>query len=164
MKKYMHHYCLGLFWVAILTMIWTGCGAPEQKQSPTATHSHHHDPPHGGSLIQLGNEQYHLELVMDQDLSLMQCYVLDGHLEHFIRLGQEEILCETTLSSGLKTNLVFQATASRSTGETVGDTAEFQADLAPLNGEITFEGIIQKVHIRNSSFTNIPFSFPGGNE
>ncbi len=38
------------------------------------------------------------------------------------------------------------------------------ADLAPLNGENTFEGIIQEVHIRSSSFTKIPFSFPGGNE
>jgi len=101
---------------------------------------------------------------MNQDLTLMRCYVLDGHVEHFIRLAQEAIHCETTLSSGLTTNLVFQAIASRSTGETVGDTAEFQADLAPLNGENTFEGIIQEVHIRNSSFTKIPFSFPGGNE
>ena len=101
----------------MVSMICTGCDAPEQKHSSSAPHGHHHDPPHGGSLIQLGNEQYHLELVMD-----------------------------------------------RSTGETVGDTAEFQADLAPLNGENTFEGIIQEVHIQNSSFTKIPFSFPGGNE
>ena len=164
MKKYIHNCCLGLLGTAMVSMICTGCDAPEQKHSSSAPHGHHHDPPHGGSLIQLGNEQYHLELVMDQDLTLMRCYVLDGHVEHFIRLAQEEILCETTLSSGLKTNLVFQAIASRSTGETVGDTAEFQADLAPLNGENTFEGIIQEVHIQNSSFTKIPFSFPGGNE
>ena len=164
MKKHMRHCCLGLLGMAMVSMIWTGCDAPEQKHSSSAPHGHHHDPPHGGSLIQLGNEQYHLELVLDQDLTLMRCYVLDGHVEHFIRLAQEEIHCETTLPSGLKTNLVFQAIASRSTGETVGDTAEFQADLAPLNGENTFEGIIQEVHIRSSSFTKIPFSFPGGNE
>ena len=104
-------------------MIWTGW-------TPRSKSTHH---PHPMAtimilpmedLIQLGNEQYHLELVLDQDLTLMRCYVLDGHVEHFIRLAQE-IHCETTLSSGLKTNLVFQAIASRSTGETVGDTAEF---------------------------------------
>ena len=111
----MRHCCLGLLGMALVSMIWTGCDAPEQKHSSSAPHGHHHDPPHGGSLIQLGNEQYHLELVLDQDLTLMRCYVLDGHVEHFIRLAQEEIHCETTLSSGLKTNLVFQAIARRST-------------------------------------------------
>ena len=52
-------------------------------------------------------------------------YVLDGHLEHH-RLAQEEItvkpLCHPVLNES-----ELQAIASRSTGETVGDTAEFQA-------------------------------------
>src|SRR5688500_557791 len=44
----------------VALVLLAGCG--ESKHSG---HGHHHTPPHGGTPVILGNEDYHLEFVLD---------------------------------------------------------------------------------------------------
>jgi hypothetical protein len=58
-----------------------GCGGGSTEPAATETgHDHAHGiaGPHGGSLIELGNEEYHAELVHDDAAGTITVYVLDS--------------------------------------------------------------------------------------
>ena len=48
-------------------------------------HHHHHDEehkaPHGGTLVALGDHQYHAEIAWDETAKTITVYVLDGEAE-----------------------------------------------------------------------------------
>jgi hypothetical protein len=170
-----HPYPTGLFtWLfSLLCLIWTGCGDAsdvaehDHDHGEEANHAHaghHHDPPHGGTVIRLGDELYHLEWVRDEEAGLMRCYVLDGHMEQFIRIDQTEIIVLVNGPDGTMLPWSFVAAENRATGETIGNTSEFQARLPELPNQNKFEGTIPEVHIQGNRFENIAFQFPEGNE
>lgn len=131
-------------------------------QSPvTAKHEHH--PPHGGTPVVLGDELYHLEFVRDTDAGALQVYVLDGELENFIRCAMPafEIAADV---DGTPTALVFQAVANPATGETVGDTALFEAHADWLKNTHEFNATLKTITIRGTTFNAVEFNFPRGNE
>ncbi|WP_339907795.1 hypothetical protein [Symmachiella dynata] len=70
--------------VAIGMFTMAGCsGEPdiEHPDVPTNTegqHDHGHEGPHGGHIIELGDEQYHAELTHDEATHSVTVYILDG--------------------------------------------------------------------------------------
>ena len=124
---------------------------------------HHHEPPHGGTAVVLGDELYHLEIVRDAEAGLLTCYVLDGHMEHFVRLEQPEITM-TVSQDDDETVLTFKAIANRATGETIGDSSTFRAEAEWIKSVSSFKATLPQIQIRGSSFGDIRFSFPQGNE
>ena len=160
---------IGLLLTVILVSV-IGCGKKESNHQHAdhsqthAAHSHHHEPPHGGTVIRLGDELFHMEWVEDTEAGIMRCYIMDGHLEQFIRIKQEsfDVLVKTMDSQEI--SWTFQSVENRATGETVGNTSEFHAQLSALPNQNTFEGTIQTVHILGQQFENITFKYPEGNE
>ena len=39
--------------------------------------------------VELGEHQYHLELLKDEEAGKMKAWILDGHLENFIRVKSQ---------------------------------------------------------------------------
>lgn len=156
--------------LAVILAVVTGCGKKESnhqhanKSHHHTSHSHHHEPPHGGTVIRLGDELYHMEWVKDSEAGIMRCYIMDGHLEQFVRIAQEtfEVLVRPT--EGQQITWIFNAVENRATGEQVGSTSEFHAQLSELPDQNTFEGYIKNIHILEQRFENISFKFPEGNE
>ena len=72
----------------LLTTSFTGCAdtdsntatAPATKSGSEAVDSHAHptEGPHHGDLIELGNEEYHAEILHDEDAGTVTIYVLNG--------------------------------------------------------------------------------------
>src|SRR5271157_4155067 len=112
--------------LALPVALATGCSRTPSAASSGQPHRHEHHPPHGGTPVVLGDEAYHVELVLDSSAGILQAYVLDGELENFIRSSAPsvEIVAEV---GGAPRNLVLAAVANPATGETVGDTSLFQA-------------------------------------
>ena len=127
--------------LAMIFLCVIGCGKkeshhPHADHSQTHTaHSHHHEPPHGGTVIRLGDELFHMEWVKDTEAEIMRCYIMDGHLEQFIRIAQEsfEVLIKPT--NGQEVSWTFQAVENRAIGEKVGNTSEFHAQLSVAGSE-----------------------------
>lgn len=71
-----------LTFTALLTV--AGCGTPEDAQpkddKKPGEHAHDHptEGPHGGHLIELGQEEYHAELVHDDATKAVTIYLLDS--------------------------------------------------------------------------------------
>ncbi|HEY8995109.1 MAG TPA: hypothetical protein VIM71_10640 [Lacunisphaera sp.] len=141
----------------------TGCGKPEPTKPTAAAHQHEHHAPHGGTPVVLGEEAYHLELVLVADEGKLQAFVLDGEMENFIRCPAPsfEVIA---MVAGEKRPLTFTAVADTATGEKVGDTALFEAQADWLKTTKQFDAVLTSLTIKGTEFANVPFNFPAGND
>jgi hypothetical protein len=150
--------------VAALAIALGSCSRNEPARAattPVAKHEHH--PPHGGTAIVLGNETYHLELVLDAGTGRLTAYVLDGEMENFVRVKAPAI--EIVATVGAESHpLTLRAMANAATGETVGDTSQFEANAGWLKTAATFDGRLVALEIRGTKFENVAFNFPKGND
>jgi hypothetical protein len=129
-----------------------------------AGHSHHeHKPPHGGTPIELGEEEYHLEFVRDAEAGKLQAYILDGHLEFFVRIAAPSFAIAAQVG-GKEETLTFQPVASSATGEAVGNTSLFEAKADWLKSATNFEAVLKEITIRTRTYTNVSFNFPKGRD
>jgi len=67
---------------ALLSAAFPACGKEEKAPTPPATGAHAHPPaPHGGELLDLGENEYHLEMIHDHDGGNVTVYVLGKDLK-----------------------------------------------------------------------------------
>ena len=125
--------------------------------------AHEHHPPHQGTLVELGEEFAHLEVVLDAKTGTLTAYSLDGEAEKAVRLKQAEIVIAISGVKGLET-LALKAQESPLTGEKPGDSSEFSVQADALKGVAKFDGIVKAVTTRGTDFKNVKFNFPKGNE
>ena len=140
---------------------------PLPAASPMATvvvkanDEHEHSAPHGGTLVELGEEFAHLEIVLDAATGKLTVFALDGEAEKAVRLKQPEI--EITIANPA-TVVKLSGVANSLTGETASDTSEFAGQSDALKSAARFEGVIRAVTIKGQSFKGVTFNFPKGNE
>ena len=73
--------------LGLLAGLMVGCGPRADEGKPPAPPARHeHVAPHGGTAVELGKEEFHLELVLDTTAGRLTGYVLDGELESFVRI------------------------------------------------------------------------------
>lgn len=141
-----------------------GCSKTENAAPKTeAVHKHEHHPPHHGTPVVLGDEEYHIELVRDGAAGKLQAFVLDGELENFIRITPESFDIAAKVS-GRDETLTLKAVANSATGETVGDTSLFEGQADWLKTATNFDATLMAVNVRGNNYTNVAFNFPKGND
>ncbi|MDA0590678.1 MAG: hypothetical protein O2820_21485 [Planctomycetota bacterium] len=144
-------YCL-----ALLTTVLIGCGDPDgdvsevQTADVDAAHAeaaasgHHHDAPHGGHLIPLGDHEYNIELVFSAEPRELHAYVLGGHAEKAIALELESFDFDQEDEEGNEVEIVL--TANPQEGDKEGTASRYTAkgdaipasikDLEDLHGHV----------------------------
>jgi hypothetical protein len=155
---------LGICASGLVLLVLCRCGketALEQKDKAPAKHEH--KPPHGGTPVVLGHEEYHVELVLEAATGTMQAYVMNGELEEFVRVSAPSFEVAAKRPGGEET-LVFKAVPSRATGETVGDTSFFTAQAEWLKTAKTFDAVLKELKVQGSVYQNVAFNFPKGND
>ena len=158
------HLAVRAFIVFALLAFTTSCGRkPANAGTSAAPPAHEHKSPHGGTAVVLGEETYHIELVLDASTGTLQAFVLDGEMETFIRTAASDLVIETTIN-GKPETLELKATANSATGEVVGDTALFETRADWLKTTREFDGTLKTITIRGTTFTDVKFNFPKGNE
>lgn len=131
------------------------------KKSGTAeghAHAHAHTAPHGGTLVELGEHAYNLELLRDRASGKLTAWILDGHAENPVRIKAPSIAL-IAMPGGKYTPLPLQAVANPITGETVGDTSQFEAQADWLKTADEFAGIVT-IEIRGAKFDQVSYSLP----
>lgn len=152
-----------LIQLLLICAIVTGCGQsqPDAAAPPPQAHAHH--PPHGGTPVVLGDEVYHIEMVLDPPTGTLQAYILDGEMENYVRSTMESFAITAKLP-GHDESLRFQAVTNRATGETVGDTALFAVQANWLKTQSNFDAVLKQIIIKGQTFENVRFNFPKGND
>lgn len=130
------------------------------NQMKEATHEHH--APHGGTLVEFGEEFAHFEIVLDAATGELTAYALDGEAEKSIALTQAEIEIEIEKPSRFVVKL--EARENALTGETKGATSEFRGRSERLKNLKDFDAAVKSITIRGREFKNVAFNFPKGNE
>ena len=110
----------------------------------------------------MGEEEYHVELVLDASAGKLQAFILDGELENFVRIPEASFEIAVKLPGEEKV-LTMKAVANRATGETVGDTALFETQAEWLKTTPIFNAVIKELTVRDNKYQNIAFNFPKGN-
>jgi len=152
-----------------LATLLAGCGGTDDHAGHDHgndhghDHKHEHRPPHGGTAVVLGREAFHLELVRTAETGLLTCYVLDGHMESFVRIPATSLELETTVSNQTS-KVALLPVANAATGEKPGDTSQFEAKADWLKTTTNFSGRFPSLTVRGVSFTDVTFRFPEGNE
>ena len=159
--------CLLPALVAFFCAIVAGCAKKDahagHDHAAAAPAKHEHHAPHDGTAIVLGKEEYHLEFVLDAAAGKLTAYALDGELENFIRVKALSFEVVATVGTEKKP-LTFQAIANPATGETVGDTSQFEAQADWLKTTRSFDAVLTSLKIRNATFLRVAFNFPKGND
>ena len=158
--------------------------APSPQGTPTAqahghghehehAHEHEHVAPHGGTLVVLGDEFAHVELVLDPAVGSLTAYVLDGHAEKAIRLRRPRVsLILDAVGVGdaqpaklpKPLELALLAVANPLTGETAEDSSQYAGGADQLKGVKRFTARLPELTVRGREFKDIAFKFPEGNE
>lgn len=159
MKAIAQHLAL----LTLFAVIVAGCGdKPDQGPTAKKASGHHHEPPHGGTGVELGDHHAHLEFLVDKASGTMTAYVLDAHMENFVRLPAPSIDLSVK-AGGAEQSLKLLPVANTATGETVGNTSQFQAQADWLKTTVSFQATVREVTVRGSTFTNVSFEFPSSN-
>ena len=144
----------------VASFFLTSCAKNDAGAGKSAGHTH--TAPHGGSLFELGEHAYSLELVREAGEGKLIAYLLDGHAEQFIRIKATAFDATATVG-GEHRPITFKAVANTATGETAGDTSQFEAEADWLKTTATFDLTLPHLEIRGNVYTNITLNFPKGN-
>lgn len=118
-----------------------GPAPPTVSTPPPATldpHDHPTEGPHGGGLIELGNEEYHAELVHDEATGRVTIYLLDSAAKS----------AAMTEAAELKVNLSHEGQAEQfvlfsnpQAGDALGTASRFDSTDPELAEELDHEGV-----------------------
>jgi len=103
--------------------------APAAKSEPGAggeKHDEHVHPtmgPHGGQLIEAGNEEYHLELIHDEAAHKITVFLLDGTAKRSVTTGTEPITINLVVDGK---PVQFSLPAARQNTDPAGTTSRFE--------------------------------------
>jgi hypothetical protein len=120
------------------------------------SHAHVHTAPHGGTLVELGNHAFNVELLRDPATGKLTAWILDAHAENFVRIASPAIEV-VAMPGGKFTPLSLAAVANPATGETVGSTSQFEVQADWLKTSGPFSGIVT-VEIRGTKFEKVAFA------
>jgi hypothetical protein len=132
-----------------------------------AEHDHKaHVAPHGGALVSVGDHFANVEFVLDAASGKLTAYVLDGCAENAVRIKQKELSLKFELVDGLDSTLELKmkSVGNVLTGETEGDSSQFEAQSDALKKVKTFEAILEAIEIKGQKAKDVDFNYPKGNE
>ncbi len=123
---------------------------------------HHHVSLHkaeGASMTALGKHFAHMEMRLDGKSGKLTLWITDGEAEKSIRLKHKEISMHLTIK-GKNKAVKLSAVANKLTGETLGDTSQFETQIDELKGVKEFDGIIPRIVIKGKEFNSTRFKYP----
>ncbi len=143
--------------------------APTRPTADADTQAHVHAAPRGGTLVELGDHEANVELLLDASAGRLTAYLLDAHAENPIRESAAALHCRVTSvrdAAGQRAvdwELALLPIANVLTGETVGSTSEFAAQDDRLRGLHTATGLFDKLHVRGGDYREVSFTVAARN-
>jgi len=134
--------------MALGLMIFAGCGGgdPSDTSSTAGSHDDHDDHgdhdhpsegPHHGGLIELGNEEYHAELVHDDDAGTVTIYLLGSSAKSAVPIEATELLINLSHDGEAEQ---FTLAASPDAGDPAGKSSRFVSTDEELAEDLDHEG------------------------
>lgn len=121
-------------WMGVVGILWiaSGCngggeGYEEVEHAPVVEEDadHHHDEhgPHGGHLIELGNHEYHAEIVFDAETKKITVYILGAEPDEPYAIAQSEVTFNLMYD---ETSEQLKLAAAPQEGDAEGKSSRFE--------------------------------------
>ncbi len=122
--------CISAIAMSLGLILFSGCGEGDKPAASAKTdghadhddHDHPSEGPHHGGLIELGNEEYHAELVHDDDAGTVTIYLLDSAAKKSVPIEATEL--QINLSHDGEAEQ-FTLAASPDAGDPPGKSSRF---------------------------------------
>lgn len=116
--------------------------------------------PHGGVLVELGDHFGFLEVVLDAEAGTLTTYVLDGGAEQAVRIAQPTLSLVFEAPAALAgQTLELAGRANVLTGETVGDTSQFDLTHEAFKGQSSLTARVVELSVKGQTFHGIAVRF-----
>lgn len=136
-------------------------------------HHHHHADkgPHGGALVAIGEDDAHLEIVLDGETGKLTAYALDGEAEKPISIKQAKLQLALTLEPAgggadkkhdLPDSTLLLMLDAVSPAD--GLATEFSGQKDELKGVERFDAALTSITVGEKQFKGVNFKYPEGNE
>lgn len=148
--------------IRILLLLGLGVGltaCSKHDHDHAAGHDHHghaHTAPHGGNLVEIGEHQFNVELLLDPAAGKLTAWLLDAHAEHFVRSAAPGLDAVFQVA-GETRPLTLLPVANSATGETIGNTSQFEATAEWLKGAGPLAGEFPRLEFRGAVFSAVKF-------
>jgi hypothetical protein len=146
---------MNLFTVSFLSfsslVLLAGCGSPTAptKAPPSAAHEEHaHEHPshgpHEGELIELGKEEFHLEMTHDDATHTVALYVLDGAAKAAVPIDATELMLNLVVDSK---PVAYKLPAKRQSADPEGKSSCFELSDEKLCTALDAKGTTGRVNL-----------------
>ncbi len=125
--------------IVVLAVVGCGSSPPPTKDTTHTEHAvddHPSEGPHGGSLIELGTEEYHAEFVHDDAAKSVTIYILDSTAKVNEPIDAAEITINLQHEGRGEQ---FTLSASADSSDPVGKSSRFVSTDAELGEELDHE-------------------------
>ncbi|MCG6154604.1 hypothetical protein [Rubinisphaera margarita] len=112
-------------------------GQAESGGHDHAEHDHPTEGPHHGELIELGNEEYHAEIIHDETAGTVTIYILDAAAKMQVPIESAEVIVNTT-HDGQPAQHTLQASPDENDPE--GKSSKFVSSESDLAAHLHQEG------------------------
>jgi hypothetical protein len=136
--------------LAMLVCGMAVAGMAVMQAAPRAAHDHGHghahptEGPHHGSLIDLGKEDYHAELVHDEKADTVTIYILDGAAVKAVPIPAKQITLNMRAAGKPQQ---FTLTATRQKDDPEGSASAFTATGKPLCQAMDAHGATGRLNV-----------------
>lgn len=128
-------------------------------------HEHHaHTAKYGGALVEVGDHVGQVEFVLAKDTGKLVVYIMDGHAENPVRVAWPAFNFDVTVGGAAPVSVSATPVANPLTGETVGDTSQYEATVEALKGAEAFDVTIPPFEFRGVQIDAISFKYPEGKQ
>ncbi len=132
---------------ALVAIFFAGCFNNESpnlesvaaptKMDTHASHDHPTEGPHQGDLIELGNEEYHAEIIHDEDTGTVTIYILNGSATEQVPIDTPEVAINAKREGNPEQ---FKLAASPDTGDPQDQSSRFVSTDKKLAQALDEEG------------------------
>lgn len=146
-------------------------GHDEGKEAHDHAHHHHAETgPHQGTLVAIGEDAAHLEILLDAETGKLTAYVLDGEAKNTVAIKQATLELGVSIGQGDAAKkkgelpdvhtITLTAVAPNEQGEATGFTGHSDE----LKGAKEFDAALSTITVAGKEHNGVSFNFPKGNE
>ncbi|ADG66515.1 hypothetical protein Plim_0668 [Planctopirus limnophila DSM 3776] len=134
--------------------LMAGCGGEPSSAKQTTTsatpakphddhgHAHSAEGPHHGQLVELGNDEYHAEVVHDDEAGTVTIYLLDGSAKNSVPIEATDVIVNVSLEGKAEQ---FKLPATPDTNDPAGKSSKFVSQDKVLCEKLDAHGVSAKL-------------------
>ena len=123
-----------------------GCGGDSATTSSNTGSGaqHEHEAPHGGHIIELGSEEYHAEIIHDDDTHTIGIYILDSEAQGAVAIGAKSVTINVVADNH---PAQYTLSAAPQTGDMDDNSSYFELVNEELCESLDSEGATARLNV-----------------